>query len=374
MMRPRDHFSICHIALKGMPLGGGVEMYTEQVGSRLAARGHRVIVYVMKHYGDVPARYRGMEIRALPTIRTKSLEKPVVSALATVEQLIRRECDLVHLHAFGPGMLAMLTRLGGVPTVVQGHGLEWKRARWGTAARLVLKVTERVSVRFADEVTVVSRTLQQYIARRYHRRSVYIPTGINPAEPAEADWIVRQGLQPGRFILFMSRLVPEKGAHLLIRAFRKLDTPVKLVIAGDAEHEQAYKAHLRELAGDDERIFFAGFVTATPLRELLTHCLLYVQPSRLEGLSIALLEAMSYGRPCLVSDIPENLEAIDANGFTFRNGDEVDLAEKLSTLLGRAEALAQMGERARRHVLANYSWDTIALQMESLYRRVLSRR
>ena len=361
---------IAYIVLKGMPLGGGIEKFTEEVGSRLARKGHEIVVYTMQHYGAKDGIYRGMQIRTVPTIKSKSLEKMTASFIATLNQSIRNDTDIVHFHAFGPAMFCFIPRLLGKKVVVQGHGLEWKRSRWGLGGRLFLKLTEIPSVRLPHTVTVVSEVQKKYVKDKYGIDCVYIPTGVNLPQKEEPDLIKQYGLNGNDYILFAARLVREKGAHYLIRAFNKLKTDLKLVIAGDAQHEDTYKAELHNLAKDNKKIIFTGFVTGKLLHELYSNCYLFVLPSEIEGLPTALLEAMSYGDCCLVSDIPENQEAMNGFGYLFKNRDSHDMAVKLDYLINYLDAVESVKEKAKNYVLKNYSWDKIADDFERLYTRL----
>jgi len=363
---------IVYIVLKGMPLGGGIEKYTEEVGSRLVRMGHEVTVYVMRHYGAQDGEYKGMLIKSVPTLRKKSLEKMVASCMASLAQISEKQVDIVHMHAFGPAMFGFIPRLQGRKVVTQGHGLEWKRSKWSWAGRMFLKMTEIPSVRCAHAMTAVSRVQQEYIHKEYGLDCVYLPTGVNPPTPERPDRILQYGLKGQDYILFAARLVREKGAHYLIEAYSRLGTEVKLVIAGDAEHEEGYKAELRHLAGGNNRIIFPGFVTGKELHELFTNCRLFVLPSEVEGLPTALLEAMSYGSCVLASDIPENLEALCGYGYTFRNMDVTDLADRLQYLLSNEEAVETFKNKAQEHALANHSWDAIADQFERFYQGLLT--
>lgn len=363
---------ILYIVLKGMPLGGGIEKYTEEVGSRLVRMGHEVTVYVMRHYGASDGEYKGMRIKSVPTLRKKSLEKMSASFMASVAQIREKNVDIVHMHAFGPAMFGFIPRLLGRKVVTQGHGLEWKRSKWSRAGRMFLKMTEVPSVRCAHALTAVSRVQQEYILKEYGRECVYLPTGVNPPSPEIPELIRRYGLDGQDYILFAARLVREKGAHYLINAYNRLQTDVKLVIAGDAEHEEKYKAELRKIAGGNANILFPGFVTGKELHELFTNCRFFVLPSEIEGLPTALLEAMSYGNCVLASDIPENLEALSGFGHTFRNMDVVSLADKMQYLLTNDQALELNKKKAQEYVLANHSWDAIAAQFESFYKGLLN--
>lgn len=361
---------IAFITLKGIPYCGGIEKYTEEVGSRLAAKGHEVTVYTMRHYGAGSGVYRGMKVVAIPSLRGRSLEKLSTALTATLTESISGNADVVHFHAFGPAAFCFIPRLFGRKVVVQGHGIEWQRAKWGRVGKLVLKLLESPSVRFPHLLTTVSKVQKSYMAERYKRECVYIPTGVNPPQYELPNLIRQFGLQGNDYILFAARLVEEKGAHYLLEAYQRLNTSLKLVIAGDAEHETGYKYELRKIAADNNNIIFTGFATGDLLCELLTNCYLFVHPSEIEGLSTVLLEAMSYGSCCLVSDIPENLEALNGLGYTFRNKDVADLAHKLAYLINDKHAAGAFKEQAKVHVLANHSWSRIADQFEELYQNL----
>lgn len=363
---------ITYIVIKGMPLGGGIEKYTEEVGSRLAARGHEITVYAMLHYGAKDGFYKGMKIKTVPAPRSRSLEKVCASFMATIKHCLEdRNADIAHYHAFGPAMFNFIPRFFGRKVVVQGHGLEWKRSKWGLSGKLFLKLSEFPSVKFPHMLTVVSKVQQEYIRERYGLDSIYIPTGVNLPQIESPNLIRQYGLEGKDYILFAGRLVREKGAHYLIEAYNRLKTDFKLVIAGDARYEDVYKSELYRLAHDNKKIIFTNFVTGKLLHELFSNCYLFVLPSEIEGLPTALLEAMSYGSICLASDIPENLEALNGFGYTFKSRDLDDLTDKLRNLLNNTIDRGLV-EKAKNHVMENHSWDRIADRFEALYKKVLN--
>ena len=269
-------------------------------------------------------------------------------------------------------MFCFFPKMMGRKVVGQGHGLEWMRSRWSWWGKLILKLTESPSVRLPHALTVVSKVQQRYIQERYGRESIYIPTGVNPPTVEAPDLIKQYGIYGNDYILFAARLVREKGAHYLIKAYNDLNTDLKLVIAGDAQHEDAYKSELYKLAEGNKNIIFTGFVTGKLLHELFSNCYLFVLPSEIEGLPTALLEAMSYGNCCLVSDIPENREALNEFGYTFVSRDVVDLGEKLQFLNNRHDAVEQFKAKAKVYVLENHSWDQITDMFEKLYKSLLT--
>jgi glycosyltransferase involved in cell wall biosynthesis len=319
----------------------------------------------------VDGKFKGMEIKTVPSLNTRAFHKLTICFHAICNVINGCDVDLVHIHAVGPSVFSIFTRLKGIPTVVQTHGFEWKRDKWGLLAKCFLKLADFTAVYFPHKTTSVSRVQKEYYEQKFGKKIDYIPPGVNLPKKSKPRWILEQGLEPGRYILFAARLVEEKGAHYLIEAFRSIQTNMKLVIAGDAAHAEKYKASLRWKAAGDKRIIFPGFLTGEPLEELYSNAYLFCLPSTLEGLPIALLEAMGYGNCCVVSDISENLEAIENHAYTFKNRDSEDLQKVLTALIEEPGKVEEKKETARQHVLRNYSWDRIADKMESLYLSLL---
>ncbi|MGD0660104.1 MAG: glycosyltransferase family 4 protein [Syntrophorhabdales bacterium] len=362
---------IAYIAVKGVPIGGGIEKLTEEIGSRLVAKGHEVVVYSSRDYGTTDGFHRGMEVRTVPSINTKSLHKLSICFHATRHALKDGGFDVFHVHAVGPSIFAIFPRLKGIPTVVQIHALEWARDKWGPVGKTFFKLADYSAVYFPHKTTSVSKVQKEYFERKFGREIVHIPTGVNRVEKRKANWLLTQGIEADNYMLFAGRLVAEKGVHLLIKAFRNIDTDMKLVLAGDAAHAEKYKTLLRDLAAGDRRILFPGFVSGPPLEELFSNARLFCLPSTLEGLPIALLEAMSYGNCCVASDIRENRETLEGHGYTFRNRDAHDLRNVLDDLMRNPDKVEAKKQAARDHVLRHYSWDLIADRMEELYRSLL---
>lgn len=179
------------------------------------------------------------------------------------------------------------------------------------------------------------------------------------------------GLEAENYILFLGRFSPEKNCHLLVEAFEKIDTQVKLVLAGGFSYDNGYARELRR--HENDRIRFLDYVSGDALDELLTNAMLFVLPSDLEGLSLALLEAMGAGCCVLTSDIPENCELVEDTGFTFRRGDVLDLERMLRLLLPDPEVRRRSGQSARRRIAEHYNWDVITRQIEAEYLRTLGR-
>ena len=360
------------LVVKDLTKGGGIETYTRAVGRRLVERGHDVTVYSTGGASDKPSVLDGMKIVWIPAVKPGWAEKPAGALMAAWLQAWSRRPDLIHLHSVAAGATASVLRLRNTPCVIQMHGIEWMRSRWSKTASNVLKTMEEMSVRFGDALTAVSKTQCDYFARTYGAWCDYIPTAVESKQRVPADTILQLGLAPQQYVLFAARLVPEKGAHYLIPAFRRLQTPFKLVIAGDGSSSPGYLRTLKDLASGDSRIMFLGDVRGRQLEELFSHARVFAQPSELEGLSIGLLEAMSYGLPCVASDIPANKEVVGDAGLLFRSQDIDDLTANLAAVLRDRNIAPLLGEAARRRVETLFSWEPVVDDLEDLYARVVS--
>jgi len=369
MVAANSRMRVGFLVVKHLLCGGGIESYTYEVGKRLVARGHDVIVFSMGHYGDVSPMVEGIQVIRVPSLRGPATERLTASASAILAaSLVKPRITIMHFHTPMTGVFGVIPRVFGIPTVVQMHGIDWKRSRWGFLARNVIRGLEIVVMRGMPTCTAVSKTQCDFYEKQYGRSLTFIPPGAtSPDESLDSDEIEKIGLRPGKYILFTARFVREKGAHCLLAAFRNLRTDYRLVMAGGDVASDKYGQELRDLAGQDARIIFPGFVQGRLKDQLLRHASVYVHPSEIEGLSIALLDAMSYGRPCLVSDIPENVEAIGDAGMTFECRNDKDLFLKLEELLTHEALREQLGSAARNRVLQEYSWDRVTDSFEQLY-------
>lgn len=362
---------IAFCVLKNLAFGGGIEKYTLEVGSRLARRGHDVRVYCMKHYGPVEERVEGMRVIGVGAIPIRSMEKLSASVSAAVRTVLDERCDIVHFHHMAAGWMAWLSRLRGQVCVLQSHGLAWRTSQWGKAGAACLRALERMALKQCDAFTGPSLVQNRYYDEQYGMEAVHIPCGADIKTPLAPNEILGLGLDRQSYVFYLGRLSPEKGVHHLISAFRTVSTDCQLVLAGPSCDEE-YQRHLQQLAGEDGRIRFLGLVGGTLREELLSNARIYVQPSDLEGLSIALLEAMSYANCCLVSDIPENLEAVADTGYCFSSGNPESLAHRLGYLLNHPEAASAIGVLARQRVEELYGWDGITTRLENFYRGLLA--
>jgi glycosyltransferase involved in cell wall biosynthesis len=363
---------IAFLGSEGVPYPNAFAHITEQIGTRLVDRGHEVLVYGRKHFVPESTPYRGMQRVALPSLNTKHFDTISFVMLSALHLLRTGWADVAHIHGIGPSTFAKLPRLRGTKSVVHLHALDWQRAKWGGFAKRYLQLSETAAVRLPDATVVVSETLKAYVQERYNRVAHYVPQGVEPPEKETPSEILSLGLEPRGFLLFMGRLVPEKGVHYLVEAYRRLTergSMPPLIIAGGAAHTDSYATELKASAPDG--VQFLGHVDGRLKRELLTHAGLFVQPSELEGLSLGLLEAMSYGNAVLASDIPENVEAASTHAAYFHSKDVDHLTEQLGMLLDSPSETLLLGERGAEFVTERYSWDHVASEMEAVYQSIL---
>jgi glycosyltransferase involved in cell wall biosynthesis len=356
---------IALIGSKGLPAKfGGVERHVEEIGRRLVDRGHSVTVYARKPFSDI-GTYLGMRIRIMPSVSTKNLDTATATLAATFHSLFE-SYDIVHYHAIGPSIFSWIPSLFGKTTISTIHAPDYRQSKWGPCARYLLRLGERTGVRATAAAISVSKLMARDLEQRYGRRIHYIPNGATLYDTPRFVEARELGLERGRYILTVGRFINERGFHTLVEAFKRLDTDCRLVIAGEARFEEEYAARIKREA--DERVVFPGYACGNLLNELYAHCCFYVLPSLVEGLPISLIEAMSFGRPVLISDIEENLEVAGDIAAVFRHGDAESLEESLSAMLAMSEdERGAMGSRGRSKVEREYTWDLVTDRLETLY-------
>ena len=355
---------------------GGVEVVVSNLAPRLAELGYDVTCYnrtneqkkKLRRDGNLMREYKGVHMIWTPTIDRRGLAAMTSSVIATVMASFSRY-DLIHFHTEGPCVLCGLPRLMGKKVVVTIHGLDHMRQKWGRFASAYIMAGEKAAVRHAHSIIVLSEGVKTYFREKYGRETVLIPNGIDPAEKRPACEITKQfGLAPREYILFLGRLVPEKGIHYLIEAYRQLRTDKKLVIVGGTSDTNDYVKQLYDMAGDDPSIIFTGFQQGLVAEELYSNAYLYVLPSDLEGMPLTLLEAMNYGCCCVTSDIGECADVMDGCGFTFPHGNVEALRETLQDLCDRPDKAEKHRVKARKVVSSKYTWQDITAQTDRLYR------
>lgn len=366
-----------HIAMigqKGLPATfGGIEHHVEQLGRRLAARGHRVTVFNRKGYSAIPdGLYRGMELRRAPTVPSKHLDAMVHSLTSSVLAAASR-ADVVHYHGLGPGLASPLSRATGSAVIQTVHGLDHQREKWGRGASSVLDVAHWMSGHVPDRTVVVSRALQDHYLSAFGRATTYVPNGVERPSPVSDEAVRALGLVPGRYLLFVGRFVPEKAVALLVRAYRAVPGDHQLVLVGDSSFSDAYARQVRELGAKDSRVVLTGYRFGQELSALYDHAGAFVQPSDVEGLPLTLLEALSHGLPVVASDIPPHVEVLGATSrpgrALFRAGDE----RGATAALERA-TVAMADDRAAmrpfcEEIMGEYDWDAATLALEQVYLR-----
>ena len=357
---------------------GGVEIVVKELCTRMAQQGCQVTCYNRSghhvsgaEYDDVDnTNYEGIRQKCVPTIEKKGLAAVSASAFAALYSAFGKY-DVVHIHAEGPAFFSWLPKMFGKRVVVTIHGVDWQREKWqsGFGSKFI-RQGEKNAVKYADEIIVLSKGVQDYFKETYGRETHFIPNGVNRPQIRKANLITEKfGLKKDSYILFLGRLVPEKGIRYLVGAFKNVKTDKKLVIAGGSSDTDSFMEELKGLAKDDERILFTGFVQGAMLDELYSNAYIYTLPSDLEGMPLSLLEAMSYGNCCLVSDIPECAEVVENKALIFKKADVQDLQEKLQDACDHSEKVDAHKKQAADFICKKYNWDEVVKETVKLYRR-----
>ena len=373
------NFRIAMLGHKRIPSReGGVEIVVEELATRMCQLGYDVTCFNRKGHhvsgaefdSVATGEYKGVKLKSVWTLDKKGLAA-MTSSFAAALKASFGKYDVVHFHAEGPCAMIWLPKLFKKRCIATIHGLDHQRAKWGKFAAWYIRTGEKCAIRFADEIIVLSKNVQQYFKDIYGRETKFIPNGIVRPEPIQADKITKlYGVEKDEYILFLGRLVPEKGVHYLIEAFKGLETNKKLVIAGGASDSNGYDEELKKLAAGDNRVIFTGFVQGELLEELYSNAYVYVLPSDLEGMPLSLLEAMSYGNCCLTSNIPECASVLGDFGITFSQGNVSDLANKLQKLCSQSDQVAVYKQNVADYICKTYSWDDVVEQTIELYKKV----
>lgn len=378
----KNKLNIAMIGHKRIPSReGGIEIVVEELSKRMVAKGHSVTAYNRKGHhvsgkefdglsNNIELNeYKGIHIVTVPTIEHKGLAAVSSSFFATMKAIFGHY-DCIHYHAEGQCVMLIIPHILGIRTAATIHGLDWARSKWGGFATWYLKLGEKIAAKYADEIIVLSKNVQQYFKDTYNRKTVYISNGINKPEIRNNKLIKQKwNLEKDSYLLFLGRIVPEKGLQYLIKAFMQTETDKKLVIAGGASDTDEFMSNIKATAKSDKRILFTGFVQGQALEELYSNSYIYILPSDIEGMPISLLEAMSYGNCCLVSDIPECTEVIQDKAISFRKSNVGDLKAKLQELCNKPELVKKYKDFAREFVCSKYNWDDVVNQTLFLYRK-----
>lgn len=370
---------IAMIGQKGIPaIYGGIERHVEELSCQLTKNGHEVLVYARSWYTPKQiTSYKGVRIIHTPTIHTKNLDAIVHTFISTIHAIFQRP-DVIHYHGVGPSLMAWIPRVFAprIKVVTTFHCIDRYHQKWGFVAKTMLALGEMAACTFPHETITVSKTLHNYCVNEHQCNTTYVPNGVLIPKIKTPNKNLPYGLKTGKYILMVSRLVRHKGAHYLIRAWKnaqKKETGLlknyKLVIAGDGMFTEKYVNELHDLAGADKSIVFTGWMRGEKLENLYRNSALLVHPSENEGLPIAVLEAMSFAKSVLLSDIPEHMEIITDRRFLFANTNVESLTNKLIALLKNPELCKETGVKNRMIVAHKYDWDDIAQRTEAVYLR-----
>lgn len=345
---------------------GGFETCVEEVAVRLAKQGHEVIVYG-GYKGAKPKIkvYKGVQLYFIPCLKSKFLDFPFRTLIATLD-LFRRKVDIAHFFGSDAWPFTFLTRQVKLRTVITLDGLVWKRSSYPTFIRKLLLFTAGFAFYFPNSTIVDSKHVQEWYSRNFNKKPVYIPYGANITQDnVDEKNLANRGLLNKGYVLFVGRLVKEKGVHYLVEAFKQVKTDLKLVIVGADPYGKEYETFLKKNASDNT--LFLGNIYGKECENIYKGAYLYVSPSDLEGTSPALLTALAYGKCTLVSDIPENLETVGDAGFSFKQGNVEDLKRKLQFLLLQPDLVDETRLKALNRVSAKYNWDLITKQIVKIY-------
>lgn len=371
-----EKLQIAMFGQKRLSREGGIEIVVKELCTRMTRNGHQVTCYNRSGHHvsgaayDQKIEYEGICQKTVPTIEKKGLAAVSSSFFATLYSTFGKY-DVVHIHAEGPAFFAWLPKLLGKRVVVTVHGIDWQREKWkeGFGSKFI-RQGEKNAVKYADEIIVLSKGVQDYFKETYGRETHFIPNGVNRPEIREAKIITEKfGLNKDSYVLFLGRLVPEKGIRYLIEAFRQVRTDKKLVIAGGSSDTDSFAKELKDLAKSDDRIIFTGFVQGQLLDELYSNAYIYTLPSDLEGMPLSLLEAMSYGNCCLVSDIPECTEVVEDKAMIFKKANVSNLKEMLQDACDNPQKVINLKKQAADFICEKYNWDEVVEKTIKLYRR-----
>lgn len=351
---------------------GGIEIVVNELATRMATRGHHVVCYDRSSHHingieiDNRREYYGVKIVPVWTIKKRGLAA-ITSSFSAVIHATWSKADVVHIHAEGPAAMCSIPKLFHKRVIVTIHGLDWARAKWSGFATKYIKNGERQAVKYADEIIVLSRRVQEYFQKKYRRETIFIPNGVQRPEIREVEEIrKRWGLEKDSYVLFLGRIVPEKGLRYLVEAWKNVKTDKKLVITGGSSDTELFTNELKAVSGD--RVIYTGFQQGRVLEELYSNAYIYTLPSDLEGMPLSLLEAMSYGNCCVVSDIPECTEVVEDKALVFPRGNVDELRSLLQELLDNEGMVLKYKSEAADFICSKYNWDDVVDRTLEIYR------
>lgn len=373
----KKNLSIAMLGHKRIPSReGGIEIVVEELATRMVKLGHNVTCYNRKGHHvsgkefdcDQLTDYKGVRLKSVFTLNKKELAAMTASVAGAFCAAFGKY-DVVHFHAEGPCAMLWFPKLFGKKCIATIHGLDHQRAKWGKFASTYIMLGEKCAVKYADEIIVLSEGVQNYFMKTYGRKTRFIPNGVVRPQIRKADIIKQKyGLEKDSYILFLGRLVPEKGLRYLIEAFKKVKTDKKLVIAGGSSDTEEFTNELKKMAENDSRILFTGFIRGQELDEIYSNAYIYTLPSDLEGMPLSLLEAMSYGNCCLVSDIEECVSVVEDKALVFKKSVVTELHKKLQSACDDETMVAAYKNKAADFICSKYCWDDVVEKTLEVYR------
>jgi glycosyltransferase involved in cell wall biosynthesis len=366
---------IAILGTRGVPAAyGGFETFAEELGARLVERGHAVTVYGRRHV--IPAglrEHRGMFLRVLPTIRHKYLDTVAHTALSVLDVLPRRfDVILICNNANAP--LATIPRLTGAKVVLNVDGLEWQRGKWGMAGRLYYQACAWLSPRLPITLVSDARVIARWYLERYGKRTEFIPYGSDARVVKAGETLAGLGLEPGRYVLYVSRLEPENNAHIAMEGYVASGIDLPLIVVGDAPYATDYKRSLEDRAAANPGIRMTGYVFGDGYAELQSNAALYIQATEVGGTHPALVEAMGRGACIVANDVPEHREVLGDAGRYYARNDVAALGEAIRMLIADPAARTELGAAAAARAHASFSWDHVTSEYERLFQRLTRRR
>lgn len=360
---------IALVGTRGVPARyGGFETAVEEVGSRLAARGHEVVVYC-RNPGQTMRWFRGMRLVNLPALRVKQLETLSHMALSSAHLFVR-PCDVALVFNAANSPLLPLIRARGIPAALHMDGLEWRRAKWGRLGRRYYLAAERLGARLADALIADARGIQAYYQEKYATEATYLPYGARVIAERKPAAVVPLGVEPGGYHLVVARFEPENNLELILEGYAKSAATRPLIIVGRAAYASEHAARVEAVGRSDARVRLLGAVWDQELLDqLYANALTYVHGHSVGGTNPSLLRAMGAGAPVLAYDVVFNREVLGETGEYFREAPEV--AEAFERSEANPRALRPRGERGRERVRALYDWDQVASGYEGLCRELV---
>lgn len=363
------------MGLRGIPANyGGFETFIEKMAPRLVKRGHRVTVYGRTNNIEYEKKYyKGVRIKLLPTISHKYFDTVVHTFLCSVHSMFMPYDIILMLNAAN-SPFACLPRLTFKKVALNVDGIERLRKKWGLAGRLYYRLGEYLATKCPDRIVSDAEVIREYYLNMYKKESVMIAYGAETKKVQTREILDKTGLDNNGYILYVSRLEPENNAHVVIEAFKDLDTDKKLVIVGDAPYSTKYINRIKEMAGSDKRIIFTGYIFGDGYRELQSNAYCYVQATEVGGTHPALIEAMGVGNCVIANGTSENIEVLADAGVIYRLNDPADLRIRLQQMINNPERVSEYAKKAQKRVMDKYSWESVTDKYEDLFFKMIGKR